>query len=199
MRPALRIVFRSSKYKALALLVGGLYWLVYALSSGMVFYYRSDVTALLASSGVPNPYFVISLGSFENFYLSGVVWYPSGHFQLNLLIGPTFFSFLLSSLFALSVVLLAYGVRLRGVPRRPGIAGFAAVIPAIFSGGCCSAPLGLALLGTFLSSTALFSFVYEYAFAVNAAVAILLYASNIYAANGITLCALRGEAATKDR
>jgi len=189
-RPALHQALKSSKYKVLALLVGGAYWVVYAISSGMIFYYQTDVTSLLASSPVPNPYFVTSFRSFTDFYLSGIVWYPTGHLQLNLLIGPTFFSFLMSSLFALSAVLLIYSIPLRTMQRGPRLGGLTAVIPAIFSGGCCSVPLGLSLVGTLLPSTALFSFVYDYAFAINALVALMVYVSLAYTAKGITLCAL---------
>jgi len=171
------------------LLVGGIYWFLYALSSGLIFYYRADVTPLLISSKVPNPYTITRSGSFTDLYQSGVIWYPSGHLQLNFLVGPTFFSLLLSSLFALDVTLLIYSLRLRGMEERTGFAGFLAIIPAVFSGGCCSIPLGLYLIGSLLPSAALFPLIYDYSFFTNSLVAILVYISLGYTANRISLCA----------
>ncbi len=190
MRQALQAALKTTKFKVMLLLAGLGYWLLYALSSGMVFYYQADVSPLLATSQVPNPYLITSFGSFTGSYFSGIIWYPTGHLQLNLLIGPTFFSLLLSSLFGLNLLLAVYGLRFQGTNRPAGFSGLVAVIPAIFSGGCCSVPFGLALIGSLLPSAALFSMVYDYAFFTNATVAIVACVSLAYAAKRISFCAL---------
>jgi len=172
----------------LLLLVGGVYWFLYAFSSGMIFYYQVDMTPLLVSSKIPNPYMITPFGSFRGFYLSGIIWYPSGHFQLNFLLGPTFFSLLLSGLFALNGMLLICSMRLRRMKKRTGFTGFLAIIPAVFSGGCCSIPLGLSLIGSLLPSAALFPLVYDYAFVTNALTATIVYFSLAYAAKRVSSC-----------
>lgn len=178
----LRSVLRQSwKFSAVALvsLVG--YWLLYATSSGMVFYYEDDVTPLLEDSPVPNPYFYLNFHRFVDFYNSGMIWFPNGHLQLNLLFGPTVFSVALSTLFALNMVLLAYSLSVGRLGKRVGTGGFLGMLPALFSGGCCSIPFGVLFISTFITpSTALAGFAFTYAFLTNIVVATVMLAALLY-------------------
>lgn len=132
-----QILCNSSKYKAVALLSPVGYWLLYGYSTGMNFYYSFGVTKYLQASGMTNPYFIPpgSFGDLVALYDSGVVWFPTPHLQFNFLFGQTFFSVLLSVLFSLSILLLVYSFRFKGLSKKEqGFAGVFGIIPALFSG-----------------------------------------------------------------
>ncbi len=181
-------MLRSSKYRVVALASAVAYWFLYAVSSGTLQYYGMDLTALLRTSQVPNPYYFVEWNNFLNFYDSGMVWYSTGHLQLNLLFGPTFFSILLSVLFALNFLLIVYSLRAQGVRKGTGISGLVGMVPALFSGGCCSVPLGMSLFGSLLPSTALFSFAFNYVYLTNTSVALLMWVSFAHASKKVASC-----------
>ncbi len=76
-------------------------------------------------------------------YNSGIIWYPNGHLQANLVYGPFIFSLVLATLFSLNMVLVVFSLRFSRFSRRTGPVGLLALVPALFSGGCCSVPIGL--------------------------------------------------------
>ncbi len=176
----LKVMLGSRKFKAFAVAGWVGYWLLYAFSGGMFFYYSSDLTPLLKTSPVPNPYFLKSFSSFLGFYNSGMIWYPNGHLQVNLLYGPFIFSIILSTLFSLNIVLTVFSIRFTHISRGAGHVGVLALIPALFSGGCCSVPFGLALIGIFAPTVGLTTLVYDYPYLVNLAFVILMFLSLVY-------------------
>jgi hypothetical protein len=177
----LRMILGSRKFKALAVAGWLGYWLLYAFSIGMFFYYSSDITSLLKTSPVlPNPYFLKDFSSFFGFYNSGMIWYPNGHLQVNLLYGPLIFSVVLSTLFSLNIVLTVFSIRFTHLSRGSGSVGVLALIPALFSGGCCSVPFGLALIGIFAPTVGLTTLVYDYPYLINLAFVILMLLSLFY-------------------
>jgi hypothetical protein len=181
-----REIFRQSlKYRLAATISALAYWLLYGYSSGMFFYYSFDVTASLKESGMTNPYF-ISTTNLAGVYYDGVVWFPTSHLQFDFLLGPTFFSVLLSSLFSLSILLLVYSFRFKGLSKkRQGFMGLFGMMPAIFSGGCCAVPIGTVLLGPIVPLTALADFEFGNPFLMNLLIALLMLSSIIYVARKI--------------
>ncbi len=175
----LRVILGSGKFKVSAVAGWLGYWLLYAFSGGMFFYYSSDITALLKASSVSNPYFLNYFSSFYRFYNSGMIWYPNGHLQVNLLYGPLIFSLILSTLFSLNVVMMVFSVRFTHIGRGAGPVGILALIPALFSGGCCSVPFGLALIGMFAPTAGLTTLVYNYPYLTNITFVILMFLSLI--------------------
>jgi hypothetical protein len=180
MTSLLGMILHSRKFKAVALVSGLGYWLLYAFSGGMIFYYQTDITPLLVASPAPNPYFLNDFSSFFGFYNSGMIWYPNGYLQVNLLYGPLIFSAILSTLFSLNTALTLFSLRFAHFQRRVGPAGFLALVPALFSGGCCSVPFGLALVGLFAPTVGLTTLVYDYPYLINLAFLILMVASLIF-------------------
>src|SRR5487761_295171 len=183
-----QILGRSKKYKAAALLSAVGYWLLYGYSTGMYFYYSFDVTQYLKASGTTNPYFIgpVSLGDLQAVYNSGVVWIPTSHLQLNLLLGPTLFSILLSILFSMSILLMIYSFRFKGMNRkRQGVTGVVGVIPAIFSSGCCAVPVATLLLGSIVPSTVLTNIEFGDPLLLNLLIVILMLSSVYYTARKI--------------
>lgn len=185
----IRLMLHSWRYRlAFVASVTG-YWVLYAFSVGMIFYYSFDLEPLLRSSGVPNPYFIFYPQSFYGLYDSGMIWYPTNHVQLNLLYGPTFFSIVLSSLFGLNMLLFAYSLR-KGAGSSRGLSGLAGIVPALFSGGCCAVPFGTFLLATFVPAASLGTFVYSYVAETNSLFAVLLFLSLVYNARKLGNCCL---------
>jgi hypothetical protein len=183
-----QILARSAKYKATALLSAFGYWLLYGYSTGMYFYYSFDVTQYLKASGTTNPYFIppVSLNDLAAVYNSGVVWFPTSHLQLNFMLGPTFFSILLSVLFSMSILLLIYSFRFKGMNRKQqGLAGFFGVIPALFSGGCCAVPVATLLLGSIVPSAVLANIEFGDPLLLNLLIVILILSSIYYTARKI--------------
>ncbi len=149
-------IFRDSvKYRMFGVACASAYWLLYAYSGGILFYYPFDVIAYLRHIGVANPSFSFDFSSFNAFYNSGVVWYPTQHIGLVLFIGPTAFSIALSVLFGLNMVLFAYSLRSKFRIEKRGLLGMAGIIPALFTGGCCVAPIATLLLGSVIPTTVL--------------------------------------------
>ncbi len=179
LRPILGETLPRWRYKTLLLTSAAAYWILYAFSSGMIFYYSTDVTPLLRGSGVPNPYFV-NFHTFRDSYFSGMIWYPNGHVQLNLLYGPTFFSVVLSVLYSLSMPLLIYGFANVKLDRSSGLKSFFGIVPALFSGGCCAVPFGIQLISAFAPSVLFFSFVYNYVLFTNLSVSSFMLISLAY-------------------
>jgi len=83
---------------ALTLLLGIVYWLLFAESNNMIFYYRISVYPLLKQTGTPNPFFFFHANNPVSVYNSGIEWFPTGHIILMLLFGNTFFSVLITTL-----------------------------------------------------------------------------------------------------
>jgi hypothetical protein len=156
------------------------YWLLYTVSGGMFFYYSLDITALLQKYQVPNPSFFNSFSSLSGFYNSAMVWYPNGHLQVNLIYGPFIFSLVLATLFSLNIVLTVFSLRFSHFTRGAGPVGLLALVPALFSGGCCSVPIGLTLVGVFAPTAGLFMLVYDYPYLINLAFMILMAVSLVY-------------------
>ncbi len=178
-----KILGRSVKYKIVALLSTVAYWLLYGYSAGMFFYYSFNVTQYIRKEGIPNPAFGLDLSSLSGFYNSGLIWYPTGHLALILFIGPMIFSVVLSVLFALSIVLISYNIRLQGRIRKSGgMVGFLGIIPAIFTGGCCSVPLATLLLGSVVSSTMLLNIEFDNPSLLNFLIVLSMLSSVIYTA-----------------
>ncbi len=173
----LRAILGSGKFKVSAVAGGLGYWMLYAFSGGMLFYYSSDITSLLKASSVSNPYFLNYFSSFSGLYNSGMIWYPNGHLQVNLLYGPLIFSLILSTLFSLNVVVTVFSIRFMHIRRGAGPVGILALIPALFSGGCCSVPFGLALIGMFAPTAGLTTLVYNYPYLTNITFVILMFLS----------------------
>lgn len=188
----LKLALRQSKFKGIILVSFVAYWILYALSSGMFFYYKVDITPLLKTSPVPNPYFIVSFVNFPSLYNSGMIWFPNGHLQINLLYGATIFSVLLAALFALNMLLLSYSSHLGGLSKRQGTSGLLGMVPALFSGGCCSIPFGLLLIGTIAPTAALSTFAYTYPVLTNIFFAVLMLFSIVYTSQKISrLCLTR--------
>jgi len=164
------------------------YWVLYAFSAGMFFYYSFDLAPLLKASPVPNPYFVLESRSLTDLYNSGMIWYPTNHLQVNLLLGPSFFSIILSILFGLNMLLLVFGFRFRGPRSSVGLNGAFSMIPALFSGGCCAVPLGTVLFSSFVPPAALSTFVYGYVIPTNTLFAILMLLALFYSARRLRSC-----------
>lgn len=183
-----RILASSAKYKAVASLSGIAYWLIYGYSTGMYFYYSFDATQYLKASGMTNPYFIppSSFGDLTALYDSGVVWFPTSHLQFNFLFGQTFFSALLSILFSLSILLLLYSFRFKGLSKKgQGLAGIFGIVPALFSGGCCAVPVATLLLGSIVPSSVLFNFEFGDPLLMNLVIVILMLSSIMYTSKKI--------------
>jgi hypothetical protein len=181
------IIRQSVKYKVLALVTGLAYWLLYAYSSGIFQYYSVDITPYLNADGLPNPQF-LAPGSLAGLYNSGVIWYPTGHLELILFLGPTFFSFLLSILFSSSMILLIYSLRFRRFSKRTSqgsFFGLFGMLPAIFSGGCCAVPVATLLFGSIVPSSILFNFEFDDPLLLNLVIVILMLTSILYTAKKI--------------
>jgi len=168
------------------------YWTLYAFSAGMFFYYSFDLTPLLKSAQVPNPYFILESASLTGLYNSGMIWYPTNHLQVNLLYGPTFFSIILSVLFGLNMILLVHGFSFREPRSSLGLNGAVSMIPALFSGGCCAIPFGTVLLSSLIPATALSSFVYDYVLPTNILSVILMLAALLYSSKKLVRCCHTG-------
>ncbi|MDG6981651.1 MAG: hypothetical protein JRN51_11150, partial [Nitrososphaerota archaeon] len=117
-----------------------------------------------------------------------MVWYPDGHLQLNLVYGPTLFSIILSTLFSLNIVLTVFGVRFARARRGPRAFGVLALIPALFSGGCCTVPLGLSFIGLFAPTLDLTTLVYHYPVAINLGFVIVMILSLEYVGRSLGRC-----------
>ncbi len=167
----------------MALLSAIAYWLLYGYSAGLFFYYSFDVTQYMREEGIPNPSFGLDLSGLSGFYNSGLIWYPSGHLALILFIGPVIFSIVLSVLFALSIVLISYNIRLQcRIRKSGGLVGFLGIIPAIFKGGCCSVPLATLLLGSVVPSTVLLNIEFGNPLLLNFLTVLLMVSAVIYTA-----------------
>ena len=176
----LRTILRARGFKVLMAGSWLGYWLLYMVSGGMFFYYSFDILPLLQKYQVPNPSFLNYFSGLLGLYNSGMIWFPNGHLQVNIVYGPFVFSLILATLFSLNMVLTVFGLRLSHVARRTGPVGLLALVPALFSGGCCSVPVGLALVGVFAPAAGLFTLVYDYSYLVNLAFAILMVLVLLY-------------------
>jgi hypothetical protein len=150
-----KILRQSLKFKILVVAFAMAYWLLYAYSDGILFYYQFDITSYLRQVGISNPSFNLDLSSFNGVYNSGIIWYPTPHIGLVLFMGPTFFSIALAVFFALNMFLLVYGLESKYRLEKRNLVGIAGIIPALFSGGCCVAPLATLLLGSLIPTTIL--------------------------------------------
>ncbi len=175
-----QILHESSGYKLAALVSASTYLLLYSYSSGMFFYYSFDVTPYLKEIGLPNPQ-ILYFRNLAGLYYSGVIWYPNSHLELVFSLGTTFFSVLLSTLFSMSILLLIYSLRFKGLSKKhQGFVGLFGLVPAIFSGGCCAVPVATMLLVSIIPSTVLFSFEFGDPFLMNLLIALLMLFSIFY-------------------
>jgi hypothetical protein len=176
-------IVSEKKYKILCLLSGLAYWIVFAFSSGIFFYYPFDVFSIVGSSLIPNPLFYFNFSDFKSFYYSGIIWYPNGHFEIVLAIGPFVFSLILSILFSLNIVTIVYGFKFFRMRRGSGLSGLLGLIPALFSSGCCSIPIGFSIMGSFISLAGIRPILYifyAYPEYVNGAFSLLMFVTLFY-------------------
>ncbi len=185
----LGLALKQWKYRLTLSVAGVAYWIVYAFSDGMLSYYSFDLTPLLKASQVSNP-FILESRSLTDLYSSGMIWYPTNHLQVNLLYGPTFFSIALSSLFSLNVVLTVYRIRSRWPVAGLGLNGVAGIVPALFSGGCCTVPFGTVLFASFVPAAALSSFAYDYVILTNSLFGLLMLFTLLYGAKRLGRCSM---------
>lgn len=165
----------------------GAYWLLYALSSGIITYFSYNALSQVLSAGGTNPVVVNFLAYWQypaNVYESGFLWFVTPHLMLSILLGPLLFSAALSLLFAVNSLIFAALLRRRSAGRS-GIAGLVSVIPALFSGSCCYAPFGLlaavSLLHLSHSQTdALYSLSYSYQILDNLSFTLLMLFAALY-------------------
>ena len=164
------------------------YWLLYAMSTGIIAYFSYNALSQVISAGGTNPIVVNFLAYWQypaNVYESGLLWFVTPNVMLSLLIGPLFFSTVLSLLFAVNMLIFAGLIRRRRSSGRSGMASLASVIPAVFSGSCCYAPFGLiaavSLFHLSLSQTgALYALSYTYQILDNIAFTLLMLFSAVY-------------------
>ncbi|MCL5252676.1 MAG: hypothetical protein M1351_01095 [Candidatus Thermoplasmatota archaeon] len=164
------------------------YWLLYALSTGIIAYFSYNALSQVISAGGTNPIVVNFLAYWQypaNIYESGLLWFVTPNLMLSLLIGPLFFSTVLSLLFGVNMLIFAGLIRRRGSAGRSGVAGLASVIPAVFSGSCCYAPFGLiaavSLFHLSVSQTgALYALSYTYQILDNTVFTLLMLFSAFY-------------------
>jgi len=187
----IRLAARQWKYKAVMVAAGAGYWVLYAISGGMFFYYSFDLGPILKADNIPNPYFLLYTRGIADFYDSGMIWYPTNHLQVNLLFGPVFFSIVLSVLFGLNMLLLAFGFRYRRSKSGRGLGGIMGVIPALFSQGCCSVPFATVLFSSFIPATLLYT-VYEFVIPMNIIFASLMLLALVYGARRLGSCCAPG-------
>lgn len=172
------ILRKSRKYTAVTVAGGVAYWLLYAFSSGIFRLYPYD----MAHYYPINPVFFVDSSSLRGVYDSLMLWFPVGNFMVVFSVGILSFSILLSLLFSMSVLMVAYGFRTKELERIPGLIGFLGLVPAMLTGGCCSVPFGMLILSSLTPSTFLFSFAYDHPFATNATVSGLMLLSVLYTA-----------------
>lgn len=164
------------------------YWLLYALSTGIITYFSYNALSQVISAGGTNPIVLNFLAYWQypaNIYESGLLWFVTPNLMLSLLIGPLFFSTVLSLLFGVNMLIFAGLIRRRGSAGRSGVASLASVIPAVFSGSCCYAPFGLiaavSLFHLSLSQTgALYALSYTYQILDNTVFTLLMLFSAVY-------------------
>jgi hypothetical protein len=188
-----RFVLKRKSFKLIAVASWAGYWLLYAYSGGILLYSAIDITPILSNYQIPNPHLINNFQSLLDAYYSGLIWYPSGHFQVSFLYGPTLFSALLSTLFSLNVVVTLAAVRFVGLTKNVGLTGSLGVIAVLFSGGCCTVPLGIAILGTLAPTLGVVTFLVDYPFLTNLFFAFLLILSLIYMGRKLQRCRLQLE------
>lgn len=175
-----KLIFYTRKMRFLAICVGIVYWLVYLFSGGWLFYSPFDVSKILAEYHIPSIRFIPSSGGLFGFYNAGFAWSITGHLEFNVIYGPLFFSTLLAVMFSISVNLTIVSLRYSHFTRKAGSMGILAVLPAIFSGGCCTTPIGAILFGAIMPSGILYDLVWGYPFVTNLIIALLMAASILY-------------------
>lgn len=187
MRSFIRAALRTRKGKVIFLASFAGYWLLYALSTGIIAYFGYNALSQLISAGGTNPEVANFLAYWEypaNVYETGILWFVTPHVMLSLTLGPVFFSIILSLLFATNMLMLSL-IHSRNLSGRTGLAGLAGVIPAIFSGSCCYAPFGLTVIVLVLhlslkQSVPLYALSYTYQILDNIAITLLIVFSLIY-------------------
>lgn len=172
-------ILRGRRFKAVFAGSAISYWLLYAFSSGIIFYYSFPVTNL---GHINNPYFASI-----NPYWSGLVWFPTSNVQLNLFYGPTAFSIVLSTLFGLNISLLVFNIISRKIGKVQAI-NLVGLIPALVSGGCCAFPLGAAFLVLFIPLSVLSIFIYDYVGVLNYIFALIMAGTIVYSARRLRSC-----------
>jgi len=177
--PIFKLIFPTWKMRFLAAFAGIGYWLVYFLSGGWLFYSQIDFSKIMAEYHIPSVRFIPPSGGLFGLYNAGFAWNITGHLELNLIYGPLLFSVLLAVMFSISVNLMVVGLRASRF-KKAGSMGILAIIPAIFSGGCCSIPIGAVLFGALIPSGVLYNLVWGYPFITNLIVALLMVVSIVY-------------------
>jgi len=166
----------SWKYKGVTFVGGLAFWLLYAISSGIIRYYSWN----LAKYYNTNPVYFTNFSSLKGVYDSMIIWFPGDHFVVVLSVGIVLFSILLSLLFSLSILMISHSLR-TGLPgRKPGLIGFLGLVPAMLTGGCCALPLGIVLSLYVAPAAFLFNLAYDHSFFTNATITGLMLVSVFY-------------------
>jgi hypothetical protein len=164
------------------------YWLLYALSTGIIAYFSYNALSQVLAAGGTNPVVVNFLAYWQypaNVYESGLLWFVTPHVMLSILIGPVFFSTVLSLLFGTNMLIFGSIARRGAGSGRRGFIGLTGLIPAVFSGSCCYAPLGLIAIVSIFNlslsqSGALYALSYTYQILDNVAITLLMLLSSLY-------------------
>lgn len=173
------LLHRSKRYRAIFVAGGFGYWLLFAFSTGIIFYYPMDV----GPQYVGYLSFISDLGSLDGLYSSGIVWIPNGHLEIVLLYSNVIFSIILSTLFALNILLAAYSFSVNGVSKRKSSLGVLGIIPTLFTSGCCAVPVATLLFGSIVPSAVLITVEFGNPFLLDLGIAILMLASLYYYAH----------------
>lgn len=160
------------------ILLGAVYWLIFAASSGMIEYYDHSLSGVL-SKGVWHRITFIYYGNAHDFLqYSGIYWFPTNHIGITLPILQT----ILSVFLAVMVPLVVYDImkikRYGRIGRASGLSLGGSIISLISTtGGCCSLPIiyyALALVASSSTSFGVTLFFASYSYLIDAAMLIIL-------------------------
>jgi len=186
-------ILHSWGYKTILLVSAVGYWLVSVFSDNILQYYPVGFRPGLRLQGnrdpIPHRLVLRAVASGLWVVYAGVEWYPNGHLEVNLFVGPTFFSVLLSFLFGLNMAVLAYLISTRYNRNSQTVLTVSlGAIPALFTSGmpCCSAPLGAFLISAFVPSAALITTSFTYGVITNSVVATAMLLSIFYTSRKVS-------------
>ncbi len=165
----IRSLLRKRTYFLLAITVGLIYAVAFALGTGMFLFYSTSVAPLMENAGLSIPYLAVDFRGLPSWTNPSLIWFPSGNFEAVLYFGPTISVIALSTLMALNTMLMTY--RFKNRLRLSGTAGFSgvlSVIPLLATSGCgCTVPLLTLIAGTAIPTAALATFQFQYGWLVN--------------------------------
>ncbi|MGC8505742.1 MAG: hypothetical protein ACP5NK_03425 [Thermoplasmata archaeon] len=139
--------------------ISSAYWVIFAMSSGMIQYYTQPQVWLFTKGIGSRPLLIIYTDSLHNFLLlSGIYWFPSEYLGITLQFLPAFLSVALS--FMVFLMLLDFNM---AKTFKKGLKGALPVsvltFPAICStGACCSLPVADIILSFVSESSAIAAF-----------------------------------------